>query len=78
MIVIKAERLFRGWSQAELARRAHMNPTTVSLIEAGRLVPYPSQLRKLERALGLKPSELELTAPQRTNSDHGADNEAPA
>ncbi len=75
---LASERKRRRWSQAELARRAHMNPSTVSLIEAGRLVPYPSQLRKLERALGLKPSELELTAPQRTNSDHGADNEAPA
>ena len=75
---LTTERTRRGWSRSELARRAHMNPSTVSLIESGRLVPYPSQLRKLERALGLKPSELEPAAPQRTNSDYGADNETPA
>jgi transcriptional regulator with XRE-family HTH domain len=41
------------WSQAELARQAGMNPATVSQIEAGRLVPYPSQLNKLACALGI-------------------------
>ena len=42
----------RGWSRAELARRARLNPVTVGQIEAGRLKPYPSQLAKLRRALG--------------------------
>ena len=47
------ERTRRGWSRAELARRADMNATTVGLVEAGRFIPYPSQLAKLARALGL-------------------------
>ena len=34
-----------------------MNPTTVGLIEAERLKPYPSQIAKLARALGLPDSE---------------------
>ena len=51
------ERLARGWSQAELARRAGMNATTISLIESGRFQPYPAQLVKLARALGLPDEE---------------------
>ena len=52
MIVLKAERQRRDWSQAELARRARMNSNTISQIESGRFRPYPSQLRKLGAALG--------------------------
>ena len=51
------ERTRRGWSRAELARRAGMNATTVSLIESGRFYPYLSQLKKLARALGVPDSE---------------------
>jgi transcriptional regulator with XRE-family HTH domain len=40
-----------GWSRAELARRSSINPSTISLIESGRLQPYDSQLVKLARAL---------------------------
>jgi transcriptional regulator with XRE-family HTH domain len=50
---LTAERLRRGWSQAELARRSGMNATTISLIESGRFRPYRAQLVKLARALGL-------------------------
>ncbi len=40
-----------GWSRAELGRRSSLNPSTISLIESGRLQPYESQLRKLALAL---------------------------
>ena len=53
MIDLKSRRLRQGWSQAELARRAHMNSNTISQIESGRLVPYPGQLAKLAAALGV-------------------------
>jgi transcriptional regulator with XRE-family HTH domain len=56
---LQIERESRGWSRAELARRARLNPSTVSLIEAGRLRPYPSQLEKLCGALGLPASDAE-------------------
>ena len=62
------ERNQRGWSRAELARRAGMHPSTVSLIESGRLVPYPSQLDKLAAALGLK-SRDDLLATVETSGD---------
>jgi len=54
---LQIERQSRGWSRAELARRAGLNPSTVSLIEAGRLIPYTTQLEKLCGALGLPPSD---------------------
>jgi transcriptional regulator with XRE-family HTH domain len=51
------ERERRGWSKAELARRAGINATTVSLIENGRFHPYPEQLSKLALALDWPTSE---------------------
>jgi ribosome-binding protein aMBF1 (putative translation factor) len=47
------QREARGWSKAELARRAGMGAADVSRIEARRLIPYPVQLEKLARALGI-------------------------
>jgi len=57
MIKLKTERLAAGESQAELARRAHLHPTTISLIESRRFLPGPGQLSKLARALGLPQGE---------------------
>ena len=57
MLVLTSERNRHGWSRAELARRAQMNATTVGQIEAGRLVPYLIQLKKLADALGIPESE---------------------
>ena len=56
---ISTERERRGWSRAELGRRACLNSGTVGLIESGRLKPYPSQLRKLASAFGLPEEESE-------------------
>ena len=49
---VRQIRMSRGWSQAALARKAELNQTTVCNIETGRMVPYPSQLAKVARALG--------------------------
>ena len=54
------ERTRRGWSRAELARRANLNAATVGLIEAGRFRPYPVQLAKLARALGVPEAEAHV------------------
>ncbi len=51
---LKREREQRRWTRAELARRAAMSAADVGKIEAGRVVPYESQLRKLAKALGLR------------------------
>ena len=54
---LSIERSRRGWSRAELARRAGLNASTVGLIESGRLQPYLRQLYKLANALGFPESE---------------------
>lgn len=53
MLRMRMRREERGASQAQIARVACMHPSTVSLIESGRLQPGPRQLRKLARALGV-------------------------
>jgi transcriptional regulator with XRE-family HTH domain len=52
MIIAKLRRQ-REWTQAELARRARLHPTTVSMAERGRLLLGQSQLKKLARAFGV-------------------------
>ena len=47
---LRAERLRRRWSQAELGRRSGLNANTISQIELGRLRPYANQIQKLEAA----------------------------
>jgi len=59
MIVLKAERLFRGWSQFELAKRADLNPNTICQIELRRYRPYQAQLKKIARAFGFSESQAE-------------------
>lgn len=41
----------RGWSQAELSRRADMNASTICHMEGLHFSPYASQLAKIARAL---------------------------
>jgi len=45
-------RLERGWSRAELARRAQMDASDIGRIEKGQMTPYPGQLSKIAAALG--------------------------
>ena len=59
MDALRKHREARGWSRAELARRAQMNATTVGWIESGRFRPYPVQLEKLAKALELTLEDLE-------------------
>lgn len=50
---MKRFRQQRGWSQAELARRAGVHSTTISLIESGRLAAYDSQIEKIAKAFDI-------------------------
>jgi transcriptional regulator with XRE-family HTH domain len=59
MLFLTSERTRRGWSRAELARRAGLNATTISLIESRRFRPYPGQLRKLAAALAVPEDQAE-------------------
>jgi transcriptional regulator with XRE-family HTH domain len=49
---LTVERNRLGWSRSKLAREADLNQATVGAIEARRLIPYDSQLRKIAAALG--------------------------
>lgn len=40
-----------GLSKSAFGREAGLNPSTVSQIENGHLVPYPVQMKKIEKAL---------------------------
>lgn len=53
-------RVQRGFSRAEISRRARMSASDVGKIEAGRLKPYPSQLARIARALGFDGDPAEL------------------
>ena len=44
----------KGLSRSELARRAGIQAGTVTWIETGRFIPYPSQLEKVARVLGVE------------------------
>ena len=58
MHTLQRRREERGWSKAELARRAELNATTVGSIESGRFRPYPGQLSKLAKALGVTVEDI--------------------
>lgn len=56
----------RMWTQSRLAREAGVSPTTVSGIESGRILrPHFGTLRKLARALGVEPEDLESSGAAR-------------
>lgn len=59
-LVLAVLREERGWSRAELARRAKMNASTISLIEGKRFRPYDSQLARLTGALEYAGDPAEL------------------
>lgn len=53
-----AERLRRGWSQAELARRARVHPSEISRCECGWLRATPYLRAKIVAALGVPEEEI--------------------
>src|SRR5262245_27160392 len=56
--LVKASRQQRGWSQAELARRAGISRAAVSAIEVDRLVPSVAAALSLAAALGCTVEDL--------------------
>jgi transcriptional regulator with XRE-family HTH domain len=55
---LRAMRQAKGWSQAALAQRATITREYVAYIEGGRSDPSVGILRKLAKALGVKPGAL--------------------
>ena len=48
------DRIRRGWTQTELARRSGIRLETISRIESGKHIPRQETLLKLDRALSAK------------------------
>jgi transcriptional regulator with XRE-family HTH domain len=55
---IRELRIERGLSQAKLAARAGIDPSTVNQIETGKRSPSTNSLNKLARALGVEVADL--------------------
>mgnify|MGYP002868262411 CR=1 FL=1 len=54
------DRIRRGWTQTELARRSGVRMETISRVESGKHVPRRETLLKLERALSGKVKRCSL------------------
>jgi DNA-binding XRE family transcriptional regulator len=65
------ERAARGWSQAELAKRAGVSPSTIALAETGGSKTSAMTLYRIAQALELDPLVL-LRLPQREREDENA------
>jgi len=55
---LKRLRLGKAWTQAELAEKAGVSPSTIVLIEKDQASPHASTRRKLSKALDVDPREL--------------------
>lgn len=71
MLRLTVERKKQGWSQAELARRTGLHPTTLSNLEAGRCYPWPKYKRLLAQVLHVKGDLLFSEVPE-SEVDQGA------
>ena len=58
MHAVREFRVERGMSQAELARRAGVTPSHVSLVESGKRQPSLGTLTRLSEALRVEPGRL--------------------
>jgi transcriptional regulator with XRE-family HTH domain len=66
---VERERVTRGWSQAELARRIDMQPAQLSQVLKGESSPGLDTVERIAKGLGVTVSAL-LRAPAEV-TDHG-------
>ena len=57
---LRTARFFNDMSQIDLGLHVGMTQTKISLIERGYCVPRKYEIKKLARALGIRPEELEF------------------
>ncbi len=58
MMRLKAERISRGWTHADLGRAARVGCPEISRIECRHLIPYGVQAQRLAAALGIRVDQL--------------------
>jgi molybdate-binding protein/DNA-binding XRE family transcriptional regulator len=69
---VRAHRLARGWSQAELAARAEVSRAGVSAIEAGRLVPSAATALALAAVFGCRVEDVFSLSAERDRGSNWA------
>ena len=67
---VRIVRAARGFSQKELASRAHVDPSYVSLLESEKRDPGVATVERLADALGVPPHLLSLLAAEETDLAH--------
>lgn len=60
----------QGWSQAELAKKLSISPSTVGMYEQGRREPSLSSLVQLSRAFGVSADYLLTGVPLTPEDEH--------
>jgi transcriptional regulator with XRE-family HTH domain len=71
--VVRTLRVSAGFKQAELAERAGISASSVSLVEAGRRDPTLKWLRRIAPVLGVPASILFAAAMAIDEAEHGND-----
>lgn len=55
---VRAARILRGWSAADLAEASGLSTATISHVETGKTRPYHATREVIAQALGVKQAEL--------------------
>ena len=58
MFRLTQERENRGWSKTTLGYEARIHPATIGKLESGKIFPYPSFKRKLEKVFLIPGDDL--------------------
>jgi ribosome-binding protein aMBF1 (putative translation factor) len=48
---VKAQRELKGWTQGKLAEEANVNEATVQVLESAKMLPLPSTMALIAKAL---------------------------
>lgn len=62
---LRAHRLYKGWTQTELARRTGLSPTHINRLDLEQSAPSGVSLQKIARALGVDANDIDLSYAER-------------
>ncbi len=72
MATLRQLRQYHHLTQDQLATAADVSPSTVYHIEAGKVRPRPSIVRRLARVLNVNPDTIEITVSIHGQKDNDA------
>ena len=77
MLRLTTERQAQKLSKAALSRLARIDQALMSKIEAGRMMPYPVELRRIAEALEWPPADADRLLEDLDNTEGRSANGAP-